>query len=193
MQKISSRLFYGVGTFIAQAIVSNVNGRILIYASCIGAMFFSGCMQSSPAWDESDSSAEILPSPQSSQYVDNELGLQISSLEKSLKNFSNFFLFQDDEIKIPQRQLLSSNQIILNRHIFIDWSGPAEQLISELSELTGYQAQVIGAAPVIPPLVTLNHHHIKLLDVIRDAALQIHRKADLVVYPDEQLIELRYR
>jgi hypothetical protein len=119
--------------------------------------------------------------------------MQLASLEQSMKNFSNFFLFQDDEIKLPQRQLLSTNQLVLNRHIFIDWSGPVEQLLADLANLTGYHAQVIGSTPVIAPLVTLNHHHIKVLDVIRDAALQIHQKADLVVYPDEQLIELRYR
>ncbi len=132
-------------------------------------------------------------SPISSQFVDKELKGQITALEASLKNFSNFFLFQDEEIKLPQRQLLSSHQLVLNRHVFIDWSGPVEQLLQDLSKLTGYKSQVIGATPIIPPLITLNHHHIKVLDVIRDAALQIHQKADLVVYPDEQLIELRYR
>jgi len=176
-------------------VVSIMNGRIWMYASCLSlsAVVFSGCMQSSPNWDESESSVELLPSPQSSQYVDKALALQIASLEDSLKNFSNFFLFQDEEIKLPQRQLLSSHQIVLNRNIFIDWAGPVEQLVAELADLTGYQSQIIGAAPVIPSLVTLNHHHIKVLDVIRDVALQIHHKADLVVYPDEQLIELRYR
>ncbi len=173
--------------------VSIVNGKILISAACLSAIALGGCMQSSPSWDESELGVEITPSPQSTQFVDQELGAQIHSLESSLKNFSNFFLFQDEEIRLPQRQLLSSNQLVLNRHVFIDWSGPVEQLLVDLAKLTGYQSHVIGATPVIPPLVTLNHHHIKVLDVIRDAALQIHQKADLVVYPDEQLIELRYR
>jgi hypothetical protein len=174
--------------------VSIVNGKFLSYASCLSAIVLGGCMQSTSSWEESENmTVAITPSSQSSQFVDQELGAQITSLEASLKNFSNFFLFQDDEIKLPQRQLLSSHQLVLNRHVFIDWSGPVEQLLADLSKITGYKSQVIGATPVIPPLITLNHHHIKVLDVIRDAALQIHQKADLVVYPDEQLIELRYR
>ncbi len=173
--------------------VSIVNGKILVYIACLGAIVFGGCSQSSGAWDDSEPLTPSQPSPQSEAFVQKELGMQISSLESSLKNFSNFFLFQDEEIRLPQRQLLSSNQLVLNRHIFIDWSGPVEQLLLDLSKLTGYHSQVIGTTPIIPPLVTMNHHHIKVLDVIRDAALQIHQKADLVVYPDEQLIELRYR
>lgn len=174
--------------------MSIAKDKLMRYRLFVLPFALAGCGQSYMAWDETDYAVgELKSTPESAQYVDQQLQIQVSSLENSLRNFSNFFLFQDEEIRLPQRQILSSNQVVLNRHIFIDWSGPVEQLLVDISQLTGYRTQTIGATPVLPPLVTLHHHNIQLLDVIRDVALQIHQKADLVVYPDEQLIELRYK
>jgi defect-in-organelle-trafficking protein DotD len=104
-----------------------------------------------------------------------------------------FFVQQDKDAQLPSRQVLATDNVTLNRAVHIDWSGPVEQLLSDLAMLTGFHIQVIGASPIIPPLVTLHHERIKILDVVRDAALQVHQKADLIVFPDERLIELRYR
>lgn len=131
--------------------------------------------------------------PQTVAYVDTQVDHHLAHMEKSLKDFSMFFVQQDKEAKLPNRQVLKTDNITLNRAIFIDWSGPVEQLLSDLGKVTGYQIQVIGATPLIPPLVSLHHERLKILDVIRDAALQVHQKADLIVFPDERLIELRYR
>ena len=151
---------------------------------------FTGCGSS---YYSVDVDKEPIESPDTATYVDKTLTAQISNLEKDLKNFSNFFLFQDKEIKLPRRDALVTDNYVLNRTVFIDWSGPVEQLLNDISGLTGYKVQVIGSKSIIPPIVTLNHQNIKLVDVVRDVALQIHQKADLIVFPDEQLIELRYR
>jgi hypothetical protein len=154
-------------------------------------VLLAGCGSSYQSLDNDE--VHQNPSPDTYAYVDDTLTEQISLLEDNIKNFSKFFLFQDKEIKLPRRDGLVTDNYVLNRSVFIDWSGPIGQLLNDLSSLTGYKVQVIGSHPIIPPIVTLHHEHIKLLDVIRDVALQIHQKADLVVFPDEQLIELRYR
>lgn len=150
-------------------------------------------------WGCGSSSFDVdLPSdqqatPQTTEYVGQQLDTQLAHLEKSLHDFSTFFVKQDKDMKLPDRTALSTDNMTLNRCIFIDWSGPVEQLLHDLAHVTDYQVQVIGASPIIPPLVSLHHEKIKVLDVIRDAALQVHQKADLIVFPDERLIELRYR
>ncbi len=151
--------------------------------------FLVGC-QSSYLLDEDDSEDTL---PETEKYVDSQIAQQINSLEDNLTNFSKFFMFQDKEIRLPNREILGTDNYVLNRTVFIDWSGPVPQLLKDLSSLTGYTVQVIGSEPIIPPIVTLHHRNIKLFDVIRDVSLQIHQKADLVVFPDERLIELRYR
>jgi hypothetical protein len=156
----------------------------------LGLLLLSGCGSNYyvPAHDD-----KAPRSIDTDTYVDQTIHDQLAVLEDNIKNFSNFFLFQDKEIKLPHRNALTTDNYVLNRTVFIDWSGPVGQLLNDLSTLTGYTVQVIGAQPIIPPIVTLNHQNIKILDVIRDVALQIHQKADLIVFPDEQLIELRYR
>lgn len=156
----------------------------------IASVFLCGCGSSS---FDITLPEDRQDTPRTALYVENQIDTQLAHMEKNLKDFSMFFAQQDKDIKLPNRQVLKTDNITLNRAIFIDWSGPIEQLVADLGKLSGYQTQVIGASPVIPPLVSLHHERIKILDVIRDAALQVHQKADLIVFPDERLIELRYR
>lgn len=153
-------------------------------------LFLGGCGSSSFDAQLPD---DHYATPQTAAYVDDQIDGQLADLEKRLKDFSMFFAQQDKEMKLPNREALITDNVTLNRCIFIDWSGPVEQLMKDMAHLTGYQTQIIGPSPIIPPLVSLHHERIKILDVIRDAALQVHQKADLIVFPDERLIELRYR
>jgi defect-in-organelle-trafficking protein DotD len=74
----------------------------------------------------------------------------------------------------------------------VDWSGPIEPLLKQISLASGYRLRVLGTEPAIPVLVTLYSINIKLGDVLRDVAYQGGRRASVVVYPDTRVIELRY-
>jgi len=181
--------------YFISTVVNKTRWKFSLACCCVLSFLLNGCGGTSDSSDQEydlDHTTENA-SPETNKFVDRQLLQHISELESNMKNFSQFFMFQDQEMKLPDRQLLTTHQYVLNRHVFIDWSGPVEQLLNDLSKLTGYRAQVIGATPCIPPIVTLHHHHMTVLDVIRDAALQVYKKADLVIYPDENLIELRYK
>jgi defect-in-organelle-trafficking protein DotD len=74
----------------------------------------------------------------------------------------------------------------------IDWSGPIEPLLKQISLASSYRLRVLGTAPAIPVLVTVYSKNTMLGDVLRDVAYQGGRRAAVVVYPDTRVIELRY-
>lgn len=114
-------------------------------------------------------------------------------LDQHLSDFSKFFIYQNEKFKLPDRSVIEISDQVMSREIYIDWSGPVSTLLKELSAMVGYRYQAIGPAPAIPAIVTLHHEKIALVDVFRDVALQAHLKADIALFPDEKLIELRYK
>lgn len=74
----------------------------------------------------------------------------------------------------------------------VDWSGPIEPLLKQISLAAGYRLRILGTAPAIPVLVTVYTINNKLGDVLRDVAYQGGRRASVVLYPDARVIELRY-
>ncbi len=194
LQKPSCRLSYGVDFLFAKVIVTRFS-KTLSVMICLCSLVWTGC-SSDIAYDRDYSAPKSDMKKEERfpiEHIHHELNKEIASLEKSMRNFSQFFFSKDEHIRLPQHDIVTNHSNILNRKVFIDWSGPVEQLLIDLHSLTGYQTQILGVPPVIPALVSFQHDAISLIDVIRDASLQVHHKADLVVYPDEQLIELRYR
>jgi defect-in-organelle-trafficking protein DotD len=74
----------------------------------------------------------------------------------------------------------------------VDWSGPIEPLVKQLAAASNYRLRVLGSKPAIPVLVTVNDKNVMLADVIRDAGYQCGRRANVVVFPESRVIELRY-
>ena len=74
----------------------------------------------------------------------------------------------------------------------VDWSGPVQPLVKQLALASNYHLNVIGRTPAIPVLVTIQAKNRMLGDVIRDVGYQCGERASVVVYPESQIIELRY-
>lgn len=74
----------------------------------------------------------------------------------------------------------------------IDWSGPIEPLVQNIADSTNYHLRVQGKAPAIAIIVTLNAKNEMIGDILSNAAYQCNTRADVVVYPATQIIELRY-
>ena len=74
----------------------------------------------------------------------------------------------------------------------VDWSGPVEPLIKQLANASNYQLRVLGTQPAIPVLVTVYAKNTLLADILRDIGYQCGRRANLVIFPDTRVIELRY-
>lgn len=74
----------------------------------------------------------------------------------------------------------------------IDWSGPVEPLVSQIAKATNYRLRVLGRAPAIPVLVSVYDKNMMVADILRDVGYQCGRRATVVVYPENRVIELRY-
>lgn len=74
----------------------------------------------------------------------------------------------------------------------IDWSGPVEPLVKEMAKATGYKFHVLGREPAIPVMVSVYRQNVPIADILRDVGFQCARRATIAVYPEAQIIELRY-
>lgn len=74
----------------------------------------------------------------------------------------------------------------------VDWSGPVEPLVKQLASAANYRMNVLGTAPAIPVLVTVSAKNSMLADVLRDVGYQCGRRANIIVYPETRVVELRY-
>lgn len=74
----------------------------------------------------------------------------------------------------------------------VDWSGPIEPLVRQLAKAANYRVRVLGKSPGIPVLVTVYDKGMMLADIFRDVGYQAGRRASVIVYPEERVVELRY-
>ena len=88
-------------------------------------------------------------------------------------------------------QTIPSAQNLLTR-ASIDWSGPIGDLTERLAKAANYKLRVLGHPPPIPVLISLNTKDRALAEILRDVDYQAGKKASIHVYPNSQVVELRY-
>lgn len=74
----------------------------------------------------------------------------------------------------------------------VDWSGPIEELTARIAAAGHFRLRVLGKAPSIPVLISLNVKDDSLAEILRNIDYQAGTKAYLHVYPNSQVVELRY-
>jgi defect-in-organelle-trafficking protein DotD len=80
----------------------------------------------------------------------------------------------------------------LEAHASVDWSGPVDELTMRIAKAAHYRTRVLGKAPAIPVLVSVRSEDKSLVDILRDIDYQAGQKADIHVYPNSRIVELRY-
>lgn len=75
----------------------------------------------------------------------------------------------------------------------VNWDGPIKPLLEDLLAKTGYKLHVLGHEPDMPIIVNVHKDNTTIGDLIRDAGLQCGDKAQVVVVPSQQTVELRYQ
>jgi defect-in-organelle-trafficking protein DotD len=93
---------------------------------------------------------------------------------------------------VKSKNLVNVNSYNLQARASIDWSGPIEELLSRLSKASYYRLRVLGNAPAIPVLISLNSHDEILADIFRNIDYLAGDKADIRIYPQTKIVELRY-
>jgi defect-in-organelle-trafficking protein DotD len=92
---------------------------------------------------------------------------------------------KDNTLTIP-------NAYNLQARASVDWSGPIGELTERIAKAAHFRFRVLGQIPAIPVLISLNLKDQSLAEILRDIDYQAGKKADIHVYPNSQVVELRY-
>ena len=92
---------------------------------------------------------------------------------------------KDNTLTIP-------NAYNLQARASVDWSGPIAELTSRIAKAAHYHLRVLGKAPAIPVLVSLDIKDESLAEILRNIDYQAGKRAYIHVYPNSQVVELRY-
>lgn len=92
---------------------------------------------------------------------------------------------KDNTLTIP-------NAYNLQARASVDWSGPIEELTARIAKAAHYRIRVLGKVPSIPILISLSIKDKSLAEILRDIDYQAGKKANIHVYPNSQVVELRY-
>lgn len=74
----------------------------------------------------------------------------------------------------------------------IDWTGPIEPLVRKLAEMTDYKLKVLGSDPGIPIIISISQNKAVIADILKNAGMQAGKRASIVVFPANRVIEIRY-
>ncbi len=113
-----------------------------------------------------------------------------ASISDSLRDLASIDKATHPGIKMPPR--FNPAMVGMAKRASIKWTGPVEPLIKQIAEATNYHVKVLGVAPPIPPIVSINAKNTQILDILRDAEFQSEKKARIKLYPGQRIIELRY-
>lgn len=92
---------------------------------------------------------------------------------------------QDNALTIP-------NSINLQTRASVDWSGPIYEVTERVAKAAHYRMRVLGTEPAVPILISLDIKDQSLAEILRNIDYQAKSKASIHVYPNSQVVELRY-
>lgn len=91
------------------------------------------------------------------------------------------------EDSVPQAETYG-----MQRLATVNWIGTLEPLVVELARQSHYRVKTYGQEPAIPVIVSVQKQNEMIGNILTDATLQSRGRVDLIIYPDQYLIELRY-
>ncbi|HYF98398.1 MAG TPA: type IVB secretion system lipoprotein DotD [Coxiellaceae bacterium] len=116
------------------------------------------------------------------------------SVDKSLQELSAIKIATHPQVRMAAP--INPKQLGMEQISSIDWNGPIEPLLQKIATASHYKLKVLGVAPAIPILISINAQNEPLADILRDVTFQAQNKAGIIVYPGRsastRIIELRY-
>lgn len=111
------------------------------------------------------------------------------AVHASLQRLESYELVEKPQLM--NWDILAQQDVRLTERVALDWSGPAEPLLERLAQELTYTLRTLGPPPAIPLMVQVSGKN-TVGTWLKDVSLQVGKRADLLLYPDAQIIELRY-
>ncbi len=147
--------------------------------------FTSGCSSSSQQ-NFSVGSPQIVASPDSVSMMLAESADRASSALQTLAAV--------EQARTPATQMSPIGDVPqeLRRTITVNWVGPIEPIAKTLADRAGYGFLVLGSEPSVPVVVSIDAENSRVIDVLRDAGLQLGKRGDIKVDAKSRMVEIYY-
>lgn len=155
-----------------------MNNKLIILLSSILLAACHGTVFMKPPLNQPSDDATIKLAEAASSVSDSML--QMAKVEKVIYKTD-----RDNTLSIP-------NAYNLQARASVDWSGPMEEVTARIAKAAHFRLRVLGKEPAIPVLISLNAKDESLAEILRNIDYQAGKKAYLHVYPNSQVVELRY-
>lgn len=155
----------------------------LIYTLCV---LLSGCC--------SALKQNVQDCAGSTPVVNNAVEKELLAAAKSIEGSLALLARSQEQNQVP---LLNTAPLLtpeggMSGTVDIDWTGPIEPLVGKLAEMTDYKLKVLGNQPGIPVIVSISQSNAIIADILKNAGMQAGKRVNIVVFPANRVIELRY-
>jgi defect-in-organelle-trafficking protein DotD len=150
---------------------------LLFFSLLLGACVHTPIFKKAPINEPSDDATIRLAEAASS--ISDSM-LEVAKIEKVVNPPRT-----DNVLTIP-------NTHNLERRASVDWSGPIAELTLRIAHAAHYRLRILGKEPPVPVLINISAKDASLAEILRDIDYQAGRKAFIHVYPNRQVVELRY-
>jgi defect-in-organelle-trafficking protein DotD len=84
------------------------------------------------------------------------------------------------------------NAYNLQARASVDWSGPIAEVTDRVAKAAHFRLRILGQVPAVPILISLDMKDQSLAEILRNIDYQAGKKAYIHVYPNSEVVELRY-
>lgn len=126
----------------------------------------------------------------SHQAIEDQLLQAALSIEQSLGILAA--AEKADNPPVFDSALLTTTEGGMGAKIDLEWTGPIGPLVQKIADLTHYRLKFLGKEPAIPILISLSAKDTAIAEVLQNASLQAGKRASVLVFPTDKIIEVRY-
>jgi len=146
------------------------------------AILLAGCSH--------DQKIAVISNDSGARNAETKLADAAVSVSESLQQLAEIERATHPQAKLPTPPAPAS--IGMAQMTSIEWNGPVGPLVEKIAVASHYKVRTLGTPPAIPVLISVSAKDTPLADILRDVGFQCGEKANIVVYPEKKIIELRY-
>ena len=128
--------------------------------------------------------------PFNSRTIEDQLVHAAKSIEQSLSVLAA--AEQAESPPILDTAPLTTPEGGMSGKVDLEWTGPLAPLVQKIADLSQYRVKFLGKEPPIPILISISVKAVMMADVLQNASLQAGKRAYILVFPNDKIIEVRY-
>jgi len=164
---------------------------LIIFPAVIGTLILTGCSNESAKQVNLNLryiTADSAPVQANDINAQAQIAEASTSIGHSLQTLSAIQIAKNPSVKIQD----PVNAGGLSRQASLNWYGPVEPAVRKIANAANYKLVILGSAPSIPVIVTINAKNQPLATILRNLTFQAAPTVTITVHPSTRVVELRY-